>query len=224
MEARRTVLVSDGGGQGLHDDPASDWRGMVRVMKVVDNQVRVLRKRQVIEGFKRGDRLDSISAYAATSATITYLTASPPLKEQTLRRRTSTRLASMKAVDQVAPDQLGDTRIRDTALRRHLVPDAREARGLPVSAFGPRLVVLRLTLNPSETALVDWNYPAPQDTVVFPERLTPVSEFKRPAPDSIQRRKGPRRSTSDYPTARRTPRDFRNDIAERETLRQDSNL
>ena len=34
-----------------------DWlRHMVRVLRVVDHQVRTLRKRQVIEGMKRGDR------------------------------------------------------------------------------------------------------------------------------------------------------------------------
>jgi NTE family protein len=50
----RTVLVSDAGGQLAPDpDPQGDWaRHMIRVLKVVDNQVRSLRKRQVIAALK----------------------------------------------------------------------------------------------------------------------------------------------------------------------------
>lgn len=53
-----TVLVSDAGGQLAPDaDPESDWpRHMLRVLRVVDGQVRALRKQQAIEGFKRGER------------------------------------------------------------------------------------------------------------------------------------------------------------------------
>lgn len=53
-----TVLVSDAGGQMEPDaDPDTDWpRHMLRVLKVIDNQVRSLRKRQVIDGFERNDR------------------------------------------------------------------------------------------------------------------------------------------------------------------------
>lgn len=53
-----TVLVSDAGGQMEPDaDPNIDWpRHMLRVLKVIDNQVRSLRKRQVIDGFERKDR------------------------------------------------------------------------------------------------------------------------------------------------------------------------
>jgi NTE family protein len=50
----RTILVSDGGGHLVPDpDPAHNWgEQMVRVLKVIDNQVRALRKRQIIEAFK----------------------------------------------------------------------------------------------------------------------------------------------------------------------------
>lgn len=53
-----TVLVSDAGGQMAADaDPDTDWpRHMLRVLKVIDNQVRSLRKRQAIDGFERKDR------------------------------------------------------------------------------------------------------------------------------------------------------------------------
>jgi NTE family protein len=55
----RTVLVSDGGaGTADEERPARDWaRHAYRVLGLVDNQVRALRKRQVIDSFIDGERL-----------------------------------------------------------------------------------------------------------------------------------------------------------------------
>jgi NTE family protein len=53
-----TILVSDGGG-GTDDepDPDRDWaRHSYRILSIIDNQVRSLRKRQVIESYKQGVR------------------------------------------------------------------------------------------------------------------------------------------------------------------------
>jgi NTE family protein len=49
-----TVLVSDGGGKmGSEEEPHVDWaRHSYRILEIVDNQVRSLRKRQLIEAFK----------------------------------------------------------------------------------------------------------------------------------------------------------------------------
>ena len=49
----KTVLVSDAGGQIADDpDPGSDWaRQTARVLLLIDNQVRSLRKRQVLDSF-----------------------------------------------------------------------------------------------------------------------------------------------------------------------------
>ncbi|MBE0608847.1 MAG: patatin-like phospholipase family protein [Dehalococcoidia bacterium] len=54
----RTVLVSDAGGKtGAQAKPPVDWlRQTRRVLDVVDNQVRSLRKRQVIDSFKANER------------------------------------------------------------------------------------------------------------------------------------------------------------------------
>lgn len=54
-----TILVSDAGGKmAAEAEPKLDWaRHTVRVMNLIDNQVRSLRKRQVIESFKLRDRL-----------------------------------------------------------------------------------------------------------------------------------------------------------------------
>ena len=64
----KTILVSDAGGHVADDpDPDSDWlRQTARVLKLVDNQVRSLRKRQVIDSFT-GTRRECMSASAARS-------------------------------------------------------------------------------------------------------------------------------------------------------------
>jgi NTE family protein len=53
-----TVLVSDGGGKmSPEEEPHADWaRHSYRVLEVIDNQVRSLRKRQLIEPFERKAR------------------------------------------------------------------------------------------------------------------------------------------------------------------------
>jgi hypothetical protein len=53
-----TVLISDGGGQTPDDsDPPGDWpRQSIRVLKVVDNQGRALRKGQAFASYRLGLR------------------------------------------------------------------------------------------------------------------------------------------------------------------------
>ncbi|MEO1527520.1 MAG: patatin-like phospholipase family protein [Planctomycetota bacterium] len=54
----KTVLVSDGGGKMQADpEPAGDWaQHSKRILDIIDNQVRSLRKRQIIGSFKSGVR------------------------------------------------------------------------------------------------------------------------------------------------------------------------
>lgn len=54
----QTVLISDAGlGMGADPDPGTDWAShALRVLEMVDSQVRALRKRQVMAGFLSGDR------------------------------------------------------------------------------------------------------------------------------------------------------------------------
>lgn len=54
----KTILVSDGGGKmAPEEDPKRDWAGhMLRILNVVDNQVRSLRKRQLIDSYVAGAR------------------------------------------------------------------------------------------------------------------------------------------------------------------------
>lgn len=53
-----TILVSDGGGAVDDEaDPERDWaRHSYRILNLIDNQVRSLRKRQVIDSYKQGGR------------------------------------------------------------------------------------------------------------------------------------------------------------------------
>lgn len=53
-----SVLVSDGGQKmGFEGYPKGDWaQHSIRVLSLIDNQVRSLRKRQLIDAYKRGDR------------------------------------------------------------------------------------------------------------------------------------------------------------------------
>ena len=54
-----TVLVSDGGGKMQPEaEPKQDWaRHIYRTLNLIDNQVRSLRKRKLIESYKLRDRL-----------------------------------------------------------------------------------------------------------------------------------------------------------------------
>ena len=75
----QTVLVSDGGGRMADDpDPPADWaRQSIRVLKVVDNQVRDLRKRQILDAYRSGARLAPIGGSAPRSTTSPAPTRSP---------------------------------------------------------------------------------------------------------------------------------------------------
>ena len=54
----KTVIVSDGGGQmAAEEEPKSDWaRHGMRINGLIDNQVRALRKRQVVGSLQRKER------------------------------------------------------------------------------------------------------------------------------------------------------------------------
>ena len=135
----RTVLVSDAGGQMTADeDPEGDWaRHMVRVLKVIDNQVRALRKRQVIDGLKSGDR-DGVYLGIRSDVGDYHLADSLPAPhELTLRlAEIPTRLAAVEPHDQEQLINWGFA-ICDTGLRRHLDPGASRPETVPYPESWP---------------------------------------------------------------------------------------
>jgi NTE family protein len=100
----RTVLVCDGGGQMAPEEKVhTDWvRHSMRVASVVDNQVRSLRKRAVIDGFERGDRKGAywsirsdVTKYGPPQGSLPC----PPARTRELAEE-DTRLAALDAAKQ----------------------------------------------------------------------------------------------------------------------------
>jgi NTE family protein len=118
----RTLIVSDAGGHLAADpDPDSDWpRHILRVLKLIDNQVRALRKQQLIGGFERGER-DGV--YLGIRSDITHYEledALPAPHDITLRlAEIPTRL---QATDEATQERLINWgyAVCDAGVRRHL--------------------------------------------------------------------------------------------------------
>ena len=118
----QTVLVSDGGGKlAAEGEPKSDWaRHSYRVLNLIDNQVRSLRKRQAIESFESGARKGAywgirtdIKKYGLTNAL------DCPLERTTELAETPTRL---KRLDDGLQERLINWgyAVCDAAIRCHL--------------------------------------------------------------------------------------------------------
>ena len=125
----RTILVSDGGGHLVPDpDPAGDWgEQMVRVLKVIDNQVRALRKRQIIAAFKSPGEADhrdgvyvGIRSHVADYGLDDAMPADPKITDALAGL--PTRLAAVSGSQQQRLINWGYT-ICDTGLRKHLMPE-----------------------------------------------------------------------------------------------------
>jgi NTE family protein len=118
----RTVLISDGGGQAADDaDPPADWpRQILRVLKVIDNQVRELRKRQAVGSYRAGLRAGTY--WGIRSAVADYGLADPlefDAGEAGELAATPTRLRALAPAVQERLVDWGYV-ICDTALRRWL--------------------------------------------------------------------------------------------------------
>ena len=127
----KTIIVSDGGGGPVEaeEDPLPDWpRQMLRVLFILDGQVRSLRKRQVVRAFRSNERS---GVYLGIRSDLNrYPLADPLTVDRAMAERlaaTPTRLASM-------PPQLQEELINwgyvvcDTGLRSHLQPAPRPQR------------------------------------------------------------------------------------------------
>ena len=134
----RTLIVSDAGGLMAPEGRSQgDWlRHMVRVLRVVDHQVRTLRKRQVIDGMRRGDRDGVYVGIRSNIDDYGLQDALPALFERTLAlAEIPTRLDGM-------PDELQERLINwgyavgDAGLRKHLDENAEPPAGFPYPDAG----------------------------------------------------------------------------------------
>jgi NTE family protein len=130
--------VSDAGGKMSPDaDPKLDWpRHTRRVLDVVDNQVRSLRKRQLISSYVRGERKGA------------YWGIRSHIEDYDLRDRLNcpgsetldiasipTRLKRMSDYDQERLINWGYA-ICDTAIRKHVNPNIRAPNNFPFPKVG----------------------------------------------------------------------------------------
>jgi NTE family protein len=129
----KTVLVSDAGGHMADDpDPHKDWPElMARVLQVIDNQVRDLRKRECVTGYTTGDRKGAywgIRADIANYGVEDVLGA--PFEQTTALAHTPTRLGSLDEGRQQRLINWGYA-ICDAALRAHVPPPPDPPSGFP---------------------------------------------------------------------------------------------
>jgi NTE family protein len=120
-----TVLVSDAGQKiAPEENPAQDWaRHSVRILEIVDNQMRSLRKRELIEAYLRGDHTGCYWGIRTNYSD--YKLMDDPLKCETRNptylAEIPTRLQAMDGDEQERLINWGYA-ICDAALRAHVDP------------------------------------------------------------------------------------------------------
>ena len=134
----RTVLVSDGGGHiAAKPKPAGDWlRQFPRILGVIDNQVRALRKRDVIGLYRAGLRTGSywgIRSHIGDYGLADALPCDPVLT--TRLADTPTRLARMDPSLQERLINWGYA-VTDAALRAHVDQSLAAPTAFPYPASG----------------------------------------------------------------------------------------
>jgi NTE family protein len=118
----RTVLVSDGGGVTANEErPARDWaRHSYRILNLLDNQVRDLRKRQLIGSFQDGTRLGAYWGIRTDISNYGLADSLPfPHADSLALAATPTRLAAIDATLQEQIINWGYA-VTDAALRAHV--------------------------------------------------------------------------------------------------------
>lgn len=133
-----TILVSDAGGKMQAEaEPKRDWvRHAYRILDLVDNQVRSLRKRQVIDSFKSGTR---DGAYWGIRTDISNYDLADAFKcpyGDTIKlANLATRLRRLDAVTQERLINWGYA-VCDAAIRRHVAPGLPKPAELPYPSSG----------------------------------------------------------------------------------------
>ena len=130
----QTVLVSDGGGHMRpEEDPHADWaRHALRINDLIDNQVRNLRQRQLIESFTSGDRTGTYWAVRSNLLKNYSVPGALPCPFAATQQLAAvpTRLAK---VDDEVQEQLINWgyAICDAAMRLHVVREAAAPAAFP---------------------------------------------------------------------------------------------
>jgi NTE family protein len=135
----KTVLVSDGGGHmAATPDPHTDWpRHALRVNDLIDNQVRDLRQRQLVDSFVGGERSGT---YWATRSNLPKNYPAPnvlpcPYEATKHLAAVPTRLAAIESELQQQLINWGYA-ICDAAMRLHVVPAAAAPLAFPFPSAG----------------------------------------------------------------------------------------
>jgi NTE family protein len=134
----RTILVSDGGG---HFEPGGsphrDWlRHVIRILGIIDNQVRSLRKRQVIDAFKSGSRLGAYWGIRTDILDYRLADALPcPLGKTLKLAGVATRLKQIDTLQQERLINWGFA-VCDAGMRRHVDPALPAPAGFPYPSSG----------------------------------------------------------------------------------------
>ncbi|HET9865542.1 MAG TPA: patatin-like phospholipase family protein [Steroidobacteraceae bacterium] len=129
----QTVLVSDAGGlMQPEEEPKTDWpRHAYRVLDLIDNQVRSLRKRETIDSFKAGTRKGAYWGIRTNIADYKLPDALPCPHDRTLAlAQIKTRLKRMKDDEQERLINWGYA-VCDAALRKHVDPALKKPTGFP---------------------------------------------------------------------------------------------
>ncbi|MGQ0568316.1 MAG: patatin-like phospholipase family protein, partial [Armatimonadota bacterium] len=139
-----TILVSDAGGKmGPQARPKTDWlRHSFRMFELVDNQVRSLRKRQVINAYEvkpvGGPGWRDGAYWGIRTDILNYRLADPLLCPHHLTMRLAevpTRLAALDTTTQERLINWGYA-VCDAAMRKHVVPTAARPSDFPYPASG----------------------------------------------------------------------------------------
>jgi NTE family protein len=132
--AHRTILISDGGGQmKAAPRPRAVWPlQLLRLLSVIDNQVRSLRKRQAIDAFKGDLRDGTYWGIRTDIADYQLPTALPAPHAKTIKlAEIKTRLGRMSDAEQQRLINWGYA-VCDAAMRRHVVdPSAAPSPSFP---------------------------------------------------------------------------------------------
>ncbi len=134
----RTILVSDAGGKMQPDpDPKRNWVGhTLRVLDLIDNQVRSLRKRQLLEAYRTGQRSGAYWGIRADIAKYGLADAMDcPSSKSIQLANVKTRLKRLDADLQQKLINWGYA-VCDAAMRKHVQADLPAPAGFPYPQAG----------------------------------------------------------------------------------------